>query len=177
MNIVYWSYRHPNIKKKVGPAGGLGDLGPQNGQKCPFFRCFWIFGAQGGPGRVWKPQKWTRHVQEPLFWPLTRLCKPSGRKTGAPPFRVIFGHFLKDFLVILGGNRQFGPLKHRGLFDMSIRRFWHAASSFFGFSDWSEPFLTQESKMANWPPRGTKLTHFSNWIFFDFFSTMGDICH
>ena len=37
---------------------------------------FWDFGPQGGPGEVWKPQKWRRHGQKPPFWPLIRLHRP-----------------------------------------------------------------------------------------------------
>ena len=42
---------------------------------------FWDFGPQGGPGEVWKPQKWTRHAWLPLFRPLTRLSTPKDGRT------------------------------------------------------------------------------------------------
>ena len=50
-------------------------------QKWPFLDQFWIFGAQNGPGWVWKHQKWIQHPKKPLIRHLTHLWTPSGGET------------------------------------------------------------------------------------------------
>ena len=50
-------------------------------QKWPFLDQFWIFGAQNGPGWVWKHQKWIQHPKKPLVRHLTHLWTPSGGET------------------------------------------------------------------------------------------------